>query len=298
MMHFILYGKEIQAENIPFLYGILDTLSLSKIKITLYDLYEERLKEKIDLAKYEYSTLPMYSDLKKAGVDMLLSLGGDGTILRAALLTHKNGTPILGVNLGRLGFLASIEGGKFKASLQNILRGEYILEQRSLISLGANKPLFQDWPIALNDMTISKRDTSAMIIIHTYVDGEFLNSYWADGIIVSTPTGSTGYSLSCGGPIVDPRSQNLILTPVSPHNLNIRPVVLSDQSVIRFEIEGRADNYLCTLDSRYETITKEHIIEVRKSKHPIQLVRFIDNSFIKTIRDKMNWGYDSRNLQF
>jgi NAD+ kinase len=298
MMHFILYGKEIQTENIPFLCGILDTLSLSKIKITLYDLYEQRLKEKIDLTQYEYSTLPMYSDLKKAGVDMLLSLGGDGTILRAALLTHKNGTPILGVNLGRLGFLASIEGSKFKSSLQSILRGEYILEQRSLLSLGANKPLFQDWPIALNDMTISKRDTSAMVIIHTYVDGEFLNSYWADGIIVSTPTGSTGYSLSCGGPIVDPRSQNLILTPVSPHNLNIRPVVLSDQSVIRFEIEGRADNYLCTLDSRYETITKDHIIEVRKSKHPIQLVRFIDNSFIKTIRDKMNWGYDTRNLPF
>ena len=156
-------------------------------------------------------------------------------------------------------------------------------------------PVFNDAPFALNDFTILKRDTSSMIIIHTYINGAYLNSYWADGIIVSTPTGSTGYSLSCGGPIIFPGSGNFIITPVAPHNLNVRPIVMSDDAVISFEIEGRAENFLCTLDSRFETVTAAHQLAIRKNNFPIKLVNIQGVDFPSTIRGKLNWGQDTRN---
>lgn len=295
-MHFALYGKVIQEENCHFVNLVFSTLTEAGIRISVYDIYYERLKDMIDMEQYEFEIIEMYTDLKKLGVDILLSLGGDGTILTASLLSIESRTPILGVNLGRLGFLASVEESRFKAAIQKILKGQYELEIRSMLELSSNKPLFMDKAYALNDMTISKRDTSAMIVIHTYVDGEFLTSYWADGIIVSTPTGSTGYSLSCGGPIVEPRANNFVLTPVSPHNLSVRPIVLSDSSVLRFEIEGRAENFLCTLDSRYATITHDYVIEVRRARYHTNLVKFRERNFMKTIREKMNWGSDSRNI--
>lgn len=295
MMHFALYGKVIQEENCNFVNLVFTTLMESEIKISIFDIYYERLKNLIDLNQYQFDIIEMYSDLKKIEVDIILSLGGDGTILTASLLSLESKTPILGVNLGRLGFLASVEESKFKSAIQKIIKGNYDLEIRSMLELNSNLPVFER-PFALNDMTISKRDTSAMIVIHTYVDDEFLTSYWADGIIISTPTGSTGYSLSCGGPIVEPKANNIVLTPVAPHNLSVRPIVLSDTSVLRFEIEGRAENFLCTLDSRYATITHDYIIEVRRSKYNTHLVKFKERNFMKTIREKMNWGSDTRNL--
>ena len=295
-MHFALYGKVIQEENCNFVNLVFKTLIDSGIKISIYDIYYDRLKNLIDLDQYQFDIIEMYSDLKNIGVDIILSLGGDGTILTASLLSLESGTPILGVNLGRLGFLASVEESKFKSAIQKIIRGNYDLEIRSMLELNSNLPVFNERPFALNDMTISKRDNSAMIVIHTYVDDEFLTSYWADGIIVSTPTGSTGYSLSCGGPIVEPKANNFVLTPVAPHNLSVRPIVLSDSSVLRFEIEGRAENFLCTLDSRYATITHDYIIEVRRSRYNTHLVKFKERNFMKTIREKMNWGSDTRNL--
>ncbi len=294
-MHFALYGKVIQEENCNFVNLVFTTLMESEIKISIFDIYYERLKNLIDLNQYQFDIIEMYSDLKKIEVDIILSLGGDGTILTASLLSLESKTPILGVNLGRLGFLASVEESKFKSAIQKIIKGNYDLEIRSMLELNSNLPVFER-PFALNDMTISKRDTSAMIVIHTYVDDEFLTSYWADGIIISTPTGSTGYSLSCGGPIVEPKANNIVLTPVAPHNLSVRPIVLSDTSVLRFEIEGRAENFLCTLDSRYATITHDYIIEVRRSKYNTHLVKFKERNFMKTIREKMNWGSDTRNL--
>ena len=164
-----------------------------------------------------------------------------------------------------------------------------------MLKLECNKSLFDSLPYALNDFTLHKRDTSSMVTIHTYVNGKFLNSYWADGIVVSTATGSTGYSLSCGGPIIFPTSKNMVITPVAPHNLNVRPIVLSKDSKISFEIEGRSENFLCTLDSRYETITSEHRIVVQKADFTINLAHPNDITFMKTIRGKLMWGLDRRN---
>jgi NAD+ kinase len=200
----------------------------------------------------------------------------------------------VGINLGRLGFLASIEQKVIREAFQKIKVGQYRLEERSMIYLDSSSPIFGDNLFALNDFTILKRDNSSMIIIHAFINGEFLNSYYADGLIVCTPTGSTGYSLSCGGPIVFPDSQNFIITPVAPHNLNVRPLVIADSSVISFEVEGRTENFLCTLDSRFELINQEFRLSVRKCQFGIRLVQLEEMSFSKTMRNKLMWGHDTR----
>ena len=203
-------------------------------------------------------------EFSKSEIDYVITLGGDGTILQATTLIRDLAIPILGVNLGRLGFLASIEERYIAESFDQIDSSRYHIDRRSMIYLESSPSIFGDMPFALNDFTLHKRDTSSMITIHTYINGDYLNSYWADGLIVATPTGSTGYSLSCGGPIIFPNSGNFIITPVAPHNLNVRPLVISDDAVISFEIEGRTENFLSTLDSRFETITSEHQLSVRK----------------------------------
>lgn len=164
-----------------------------------------------------------------------------------------------------------------------------------MLYLESNPPIFGDMPYALNDCTLLKRDTSSMITIRTFLNGDFLNSFWADGIIISTPTGSTGYSLSCGGPVIFPDSANFVLTPVAPHNLNVRPIVLSEDSVISFELEGRSENFICTLDSRFELIGAHQQIAVRKNDFPARLIQLEGESFLKTIREKLAWGADIRN---
>jgi len=198
--------------------------------------------------------------------------------------------------LGRLGFLASIEKEKIREAISLLKAGRYSLSERTLLHLESNHPLFGDIPFALNDCTLLKRDTSSMIVIHTFINGAYLNSYWADGLIISTPTGSTGYSLSCGGPIIFPNSGNFVITPVAPHNLNVRPIVISDSSVISFEVEGRAENFLCTLDARFETITSEFQLAVRKCDFDIKLIQLHGWSFMHTIREKLMWGTDTRNF--
>lgn len=294
-MHFAVYGKAIGEENVAFVSSVFRILSLSHIRMSIYSVYLDRIKELVNLGNFDFEVIEEDADLKELGVDFLLSLGGDGTILTVALLAMEAQIPILGVNLGRLGFLASIEEQSFRIAIDKILNGLYEIETRTMLEVESNLPLFGNNPYALNDFTLTKRDTSAMIVIHTYVDDEFLNSYWADGIIVATPTGSTGYSLSCGGPILDPRANSLVLTPVSPHNLNVRPMVLPNLSRIRFEIEGRAENFLCSLDSRYEVVTHDYVIKVAISEKVTRLVKFDNFSFIQTIRKKMHWGSDSRN---
>ena len=194
-----------------------------------------------------------------------------------------------------MGFLASIEKRFIEESILKLRRGQFTIEERSTLYLESSPQLFGDIPFALNDFTVLKRDTSSMITIHTFLNGDYLNSYWADGIIMATPTGSTGYSLSCGGPVIFPDSGNFVLTPVAPHNLNVRPIVLSDESIISFEIEGRADNFICTLDSRFEIINAQHQLAVRKNDFPIRLVQLLDSTFLNTIREKLAWGADIRN---
>ncbi|MBA2561540.1 MAG: NAD(+)/NADH kinase, partial [Chitinophagaceae bacterium] len=196
---------------------------------------------------------------------------------------------------GRLGFLASIGKDELHTAVNALVNRTYVLDKRTLLHLDANMPLFGKVPYALNEIAIHKKDTSPMIKIHTYLNGEFLNTYWADGLIVATPTGSTGYSLSCNGPVIFPDSASFVITPVSPHNLNIRPIVVPDDNIISFEIEGRTDGFLCTLDSRRELVDKDVQLGVKKETFSINLVRLNENNFLQTLRNKLSWGLDKRN---
>ena len=293
-MQVVVYGRLLKEKDIPHVQELFDTLSDRGINAYIYSKYYEMIKDRINF-KSAVGIFEGHLDFKTRKIDVLISLGGDGTILNATTLIRDNNVPILGINLGRLGFLASIEKTKIKETIALVEQGRYTYDERTLLYMESNIPIFGETKFALNDCTLLKRDTSSMITIHTFINGAYLTSYWADGIIIATPTGSTGYSLSCGGPIIFPNSGNFVITPVAPHNLNVRPIVISDTSVISFEIEGRAENFLCTLDSRFETVTKEHQLAVRKCDFTIKLIQLQNSSFLETIREKLTWGQDSRN---
>jgi NAD+ kinase len=203
--------------------------------------------------------------------------------------------PIVGINAGRLGFLSSISPENLEIAVNSLAKGHYSLDARTLLRVEANHPFFQGENIALNEFTLHKKETSSMITIHTYLNGEYLNSYWADGIMISTPTGSTGYSLSCGGPIIVPQTETFVITPIAPHNLNVRPIVVSDKNVISLEVEGRSQHFMATLDSRSVTIDSGFQIAVRRENYTINLVRLSNENFLNTLRKKLNWGLDTRN---
>ena len=293
-MQVIVFSKRIKTKDIPFVQELFDILAEHQIYAYVHKPYFDQIDGKINF-KTNVGIFEGYIDFSVKKFDFLITLGGDGTILEAITHIQDYQVPILGINLGRLGFLATIEKTKIRNSIEKLRRDMFSIDSRSLLYLESNLPLFEKTPFALNDFTILKRDTSSMITIHTYVNGSYLNSYWADGLIVSTPTGSTGYSLSCGGPIIFPGSGNFIITPVAPHNLNVRPIVISDESVISFEIEGRNENFLCTLDSRFETITAAHQLAIRKNNFDVKLVNFQDTNFQDTLHLKLNWGQDMRN---
>jgi len=225
----------------------------------------------------------------------LISLGGDGTLLDTLSLVRDSGVPVIGINFGRLGFLASINKDEIRNAIKALLNKEYSLDQRSLISLTSKQKLFGEENFALNDITIHRRDNSAMMIIHAYMNGDFINSYWADGLIIATPTGSTAYSLSCGGPIIFPSSQNFVITPVAPHNLNVRPVVISDEVSLTFEVEARSAKFLLSCDSRTETVDHSVKITINKANFYMNLIRLHNESYLKTLRNKLLWGIDTRN---
>ncbi len=242
----------------------------------------------------KYSTFSSGEEMD-SNIDCMISLGGDGTLLDTVTLVKDSGIPILGVNYGRLGFLANIGKEELHTAFDALANRKYVLDKRTLIHLDANIPLFGETPYALNEFSLHKKDSSPMIKIHTYLNGEFLNTYWADGLIVATPTGSTGYSLSCNGPVVFPDSASFVITPVAPHNLNIRPIIVPDNTIVSFEIEGRTDGFLCTLDSRREIVTKEIQLAVKKENFGINLIRLNENNFLQTLRNKLSWGLDKRN---
>jgi len=242
----------------------------------------------------KYSTFNSAEDLDDT-IDCVISLGGDGTLLDTVTLVQDKGIPVLGINYGRLGFLANIGKEDLQSAIKALAERTYVTDNRTLIHLDADIPLFDKVPYGLNEFSIQKKDSSSMIKIHTYLNGEFLNTYWADGLIVATPTGSTGYSLSCNGPIVFPDSGSLVITPVAPHNLNIRPIVVPDDNIISFEVEGRTDSFICTLDSRRMVVPKEAQLAVKKEKFGINLIRLNENNFLQTLRNKLSWGLDKRN---
>lgn len=229
--------------------------------------------------------------------DLLISIGGDGTILRAITHVRDLSIPIVGINTGRLGFLATIQTNEIEHAIDEILNGNYKISERTLLSvttLPENKDLVET-NFALNEIAVSRKNTTSMITVETHLDDEYLTSYWADGLIISTPTGSTGYSLSCGGPVITPGANNLVITPIAPHNLNARPFVIPDTTDIQLKIDGREDHYLISLDSRIATLHNSTIVTIKKADFKIKMVELLDESFIDTLRKKMLWGEDKRN---
>jgi NAD+ kinase len=229
-------------------------------------------------------------DIQAYEPDYLISFGGDGTILDTVLLTKDFPVPVLGVNLGRLGFLSSISKEDLIKAYYNIERGAFKIEDRMLLEVNSNIPIFINENIALNDLTFLRTNSSSMIEVKVFVNGEFLNNYFADGLIVSTSSGSTGYSLSCGGPILHPSTNSFVITPIAPHNLNIRPIVLPDDVILSFEVKGRTPEFLCTLDSRITHISSQHLISVKKAKTTYKLITTNENSFLNALKTKLNWG--------
>ncbi|MCB0794733.1 MAG: NAD kinase [Flavobacteriales bacterium] len=230
-------------------------------------------------------------------LDMLFSLGGDGTFLRSVGMVAGSKVPVLGINLGRLGFLADVQSDKIEEALAHIANGRYELEQRTLLRLEGCDTEFGSDTLALNDVSVHKRDRSSMIAIHTFVDERFLNTYWADGLIIATPTGSTAYSLSCGGPILDPSCGSLVITPIAPHNLNVRPFVVPDECTIRLVVDARSEKYLMNLDARGATLLGQRDILVRKAAFTASVVHLPDHDPFTTLRNKLNWGLDARSTE-
>lgn len=245
------------------------------------------------LIEKQYETFSVSNEINR--IDYMISIGGDGTLLEALTYIGDREIPILGINAGRLGFLATITIDKSVEAIDAIINSNFYLDERSLLKLDANADLFGDAAYAMNEFAILKRDTSSMIVVHTYLNDEFLNSYWADGLLVSTPTGSTGYSLSCAGPLVMPQTNNFIISPVNPHNLNVRPMIVSDNSTISFRIEGRSKKFLVSLDSRSKSVDASIELSVRKENFKAILIQLKDYSYFNTLRTKLNWGLDVRN---
>ncbi len=287
-----LHGRDFKGKSSRYIEKLLDQLKQYNAEIWLSSKFVKQVKSGT-LKKVKFKTFELGDNLKS--LDFFFSLGGDGTLLESVTFVGKAEVPILGINTGRLGFLATTSREHADVALDSLFKGNYEIESRTLLKLISTPRLFGSLNFALNDLTIMKKDTSSMITVHVYVDGELLNSYWSDGVIVSTPTGSTGYSLSCGGPLVYPKSESFVITPVSPHNLGSRPIVIADNSEISFQIEGRSKKYLVSLDSRFETIDDSVKLVVKKEKFKVKLVILPGQHYFKTLRQKLNWGLDIRN---
>lgn len=294
-MKVAIYGQYYQNSTEPIIRDIFVFFNQNNVEMVIEAEFLKMLYDK-QLIKKEYKTFSSYKELTP-DFDMMLSIGGDGTILRAATLVRNSGIPILGINAGRLGFLASVQKDNIEQFLQFVIDRKYTISPRTLLSLDCS-PKNEDLTeinFAMNEITVSRKDTTSMITIETYLNGEFLNSYWADGLIIATPTGSTGYSMSCGGPILTPDVKSLVITPIAPHNLTARPLVIPDMTEIRLKVSGREDQYLVSLDSRIASLKNESVLTIKKTPFKINMVEIQDETFLKTIRKKLLWGEDKRN---
>ncbi len=292
-MKVAIYSRIFEQEQKADIQKLINELEQNSIQPVLFSGIYHQLKNEIQFAD-EPVLFDTYKELDDS-YECMISLGGDGTLLDTVTMVRTKKIPLLGINFGRLGFLASIGREEVETVVASLKNHTFVVDERTLIHLDSNMPIFGDTPYALNEFAIQKVDTSSMIKIHTYLNGEFLNSYWADGLIVATPTGSTGYSLSCNGPVVFPDSGSFVITPVAPHNLNVRPIVVPDNNVISFEVESRSDQVLCTLDSRKEVVDKNIQLAVKKEEFTINLIRLNENNFLQTLRNKLSWGLDRRN---
>lgn len=293
-MKVAIYSRGFDLDQRQSLHALLLELHKHDVAICIFHDLLQKFELLAPNGKEAYIPFTSAYDLPE-NIDCLISLGGDGTVLDAVTLVGDSNIPILGINYGRLGFLASISKDELSLMVDALINRTYVIEKRALIHLDANIPVFGTTPYGLNEFVIHKRDTSPMIKIHTYLNGEFLNSYWADGLIVSTPTGSTGYNMSCNGPILFPDSASFVITPVAPHNLNVRSIVVPNTSVISFEIEGRTDELICALDARKEIVPKTIELALKQELFSVSFIRLNENSYLTTLRTKLTWGLDKRN---
>ncbi|MBP5995963.1 MAG: NAD kinase [Crocinitomicaceae bacterium] len=292
-MRVAIYGRKINKQSSAFFLEVLKHIDDFGWKAVLEEELKEQLVAKAGIST-SYETFNNHKDFH-TGLDLLISLGGDGTFLRAVSFIRDSGVPIMGINTGRLGFLSNISKDHIYDKLAQVRDKQFEFQKRSLLRVSTVDDVFGEDNFALNELTLQKKDTSSMVTVHAYLDKKFLNSYWADGLIVATPTGSTAYSLSCGGPIITPGCQVHILTPIAPHNLNVRPVVVPDHMPITLSVEGRDRSYLLSLDGVSKHIKQGEDVVVTKAEFMINVVKFEDNNFLDTIRNKMLWGIDTRN---
>ncbi len=288
-----LFGKSIENEGVIYLQQLLDKLKLLNCELLIYQPFYRKMEQKISL-QCRFSLFNTYEDLKD-GADMLFSIGGDGTLLDTITLVRDSGIPILGVNLGRLGFLSSISRDEILPAIDKIFSGNYSLDQRTLLCLETRSNHFGKLNFALNELSVSKSDNHSLAVINVFVDDTFLNTYWSDGLLIATPTGSTAYSLSCFGPIVTPASENFVITPIASHNLTVRPIVIPDKCTIRITVGGRNQHYQIGLDSRYQTLDISDELIIRRAGFKINLIQLHSKDFFSTIREKLLWGKDQRN---
>ncbi|MFC2186547.1 NAD kinase [Fulvivirgaceae bacterium LMO-SS25] len=292
-MKIAIHGRSLKSESLNYVQDLFDELHQRKVQILISQSFHEQLLAQKDLNIGAAKVYHERSDLNK--VSFFFSLGGDGTLLDSITHVRELEIPIVGINTGRLGFLATTPRDQTRKAINDLFNNAYSIDKRTLVKVESDRELFGGINFGLNEVTILKTDTSSMITVHTYINGEYLNSYWADGLIIATPTGSTGYSLSCGGPLVLPQSSNFVITPVSPHNLTVRPMVVSDASVISFEVECRLGNAMISVDSRSQVVDISTPLAVRKENFSAKLVKFDGYSFFDTLRQKLNWGLDARN---
>jgi NAD+ kinase len=291
-MTIAIFGSPYPEHFSKYIQHLIKKLETEHINLIVEEEFSVFLENNIRFNK-SIVTFNSYETLKNKA-DFLFSIGGDGTLLKAVTYVRDSNIPILGINTGRLGFISSVSADQIDEAITDVLKGNYKINERILLELSTSKQLFKDKNFALNEVAVSKKDTSSMIRIDAYVDDEFLNTYWADGLVVSTPTGSTGYSLSCGGPIITPGTDNIIITPNAPHNLNVRPIVIDGNSVVKLKVEDREQLALVSLDSRSRAFDSETELIIKKASFKTKLVRPQNNSFISTIRHKLMWGLDKR----
>ncbi|MBU2947595.1 NAD kinase [Zobellia uliginosa] len=293
-MKVAVYSQMYQEDTLQYVMELLDELQKEHAVIAIEKEFHYFLSQKYSAANYT-----TFTDVEglDSSYDMFVSFGGDGTILRATTFVKDLGIPIVGVNTGRLGFLSTFSKEEVRKVVQEFKRGEYTIVERSLVEVDQGSDILElnELRFALNEITVSRKDTTSMITVETYLNNEYLTSYWADGLIISTPTGSTGYSLSCGGPVIVPTAKSLVLTPIAPHNLNARPLVISDDTQIRLKVSGREDNHLISLDSRIASVENGKEILIKKADFVIKMIEYTSESFLKTLRNKLLWGEDRRN---
>ncbi len=295
-MKIAVYGHKINSETIVYFNRII--AAASQFKATLY--FEEstlaKCQELEGFQDHDFPTFNHYHNLP-SDTQLFFAFGGDGTMLRAQTFIQDYSIPLVGINMGRLGFLAYFTTEDFTENcIHRLLKGDFEVEERSLLSVDYIYEKTPENNFVLNELAVTRKETTSMIVIDVFINNEKLNSYWADGLIIATPTGSTGYSLSCGGPIIKPQTNNIVITPIAPHNLFIRPFIISDEDVIRLKVDSRAEDYLLTLDSRIYSLSKEVELEIRKAPFITKIVKFNQHSYLQALKEKLYWGIDQRNV--